>query len=840
MSDHALQLRVLFRGMDQLTGPLKQVTAQVKQTRTQLRELEQTQKQVSGYRTLQNQLTGTGTALDQARQRARALQQELIATERPTKAMRTAYTAAVREVRSLTTAQRNQTQQLTGLRQQLNASGISTSNLSTHERRLADNISQVNARLRTQQTELDRLTSKQQNLQRLREQHGRDMMRVGMIGGAGYAGVAAGRRGLSGMWGLISPGNDFNFAMSEVQALSRLDRNSAALAALRGQARSLGASTMYTATDVAGGQAFLAMAGFTPDSIQAAMPGLLSMAFAGNTDLARTADIASNILGGFDIDPSQMPRVADVLTKGFTTANTNLEMLGQTMEYVGPVARAAGMSLEESVAMAGLLGNAGIQANKAGTTLRAMLLRLSSPVTGAKAALRELRIEVTDLSGNVRSLPTLLSEVAEATAGLGTGEQLQYLKRIFGEEPAAGMAQLIRDSGAGRLREYLAIVQDNAGAAQQTANIRADNEVGDVEQLRSAWADVGITINDAVSPSIRSLTQQLTSMVRGIGAWLAEHPTLTKWLFLSIAALLALITAVGGLMIAVAGVLAPLMLTRFMLGMLGIQGLGFMKILGGLATAIRVVGVALRFLLIAGGPIVWLIRLIAFLAFLVYRNWEPIKAFFLDIWSRIQTAFAGGLRGIGGLLMDWSPLGWLYKAFSGVLRWFGIELPDTFSGFGAMIIDGLWRGLTNQFPRLRDWMLSLGDMMPGWLKGALGIQSPSRVFAAIGVDTMAGLAQGLENSGDTPLSRLRVLSGRIQDAGRGIMLGLATGAASGVAAASPGGLPTASSAPAYYEIHIHAAPGMNEERLALLVREQIEAHERMKAVRARSSLRDQD
>src|SRR5690606_18668719 len=98
----------------------------------------------------------------------------------------------------------------------------------------------------------------------------------------------------------------------------------------------------------------------------------------------------SNILGGFRLDASQMGNVADILTKAFTTSNVSLESLGETMKYVGPVASTAGMGLEEAAAMAGLLGNVGIQSSNAGTTLRAMLSRLSAPASDARKAMKEL------------------------------------------------------------------------------------------------------------------------------------------------------------------------------------------------------------------------------------------------------------------------------------------------------------------------------------------------------------------------------------------------------------------------------------------------------------------
>ena len=138
-------------------------------------------------------------------------------------------------------------------------------------------------------------------------------------------------------------------------------------------------------------------------------------------------------------------------------------------------------------------------------------------------------------------------------------------------------------------------------------------------------------------------------------------------------------------------------------------------------------------------------------------------------------------------------------------------------------------------------MSAAARMMPESIKERLGIQSPSRVFAGIGRDTMAGLAQGLEHHGDVPISRLRALTQRIRNAGRGIMLGLAAGAASTAAAADTGtGAGATASGGNHYEIHIHAAPGMDEDALARLMLDKIREHERMKAQRQRSALFDRD
>src|SRR5690606_40925730 len=138
--------------------------------------------------------------------------------------------------------------------------------------------------------------------------------------------------------------------MSNVQSQTGDAKNYEKLTALSEQARQLGAETSFTAGDADSGQAFLTMAGLTPNAIRAAMPGLLDVARAGGTDLAITADIASNILSGMNLDPAKMGNVADVLVGTFTRSNTSLEMLGETMKYIAPVANSYHQSIETVLA----------------------------------------------------------------------------------------------------------------------------------------------------------------------------------------------------------------------------------------------------------------------------------------------------------------------------------------------------------------------------------------------------------------------------------------------------------------------------------------------------------
>ena len=261
---------------------------------------------------------------------------------------------------------------------------------------------------------------------------------------------------------------DFESSIARVGALANIEKTSKEFELLNKTALNLGASTEWSATQIAEGMQFLTMAGFRANETILAMPGLLSLATAGATDLATTANIASNIMGGFDLKATDtvdgllaMQYTADTMAKVITSANVDIKMLGETMKYVAPDAKTAGMSLQETAAMAGLLGNIGIQASQAGTAMRTMISRLSAPPSEARKALKLLGIETKDSVGNLKSLPSLLAEVSKATKGLGSADQIGYMSKIFGLEAKTASSKLIDFAGDGRLSKYFDEIATN-------------------------------------------------------------------------------------------------------------------------------------------------------------------------------------------------------------------------------------------------------------------------------------------------------------------------------------------------------------------------------------------
>ncbi|MDR3351901.1 MAG: phage tail tape measure protein [Zoogloeaceae bacterium] len=330
-------------------------------------------------------------------------------------------------------------------------------------------------------------------------------------------------------------GIEFEAAMSKTQALARLDKDSEAMVELREQARKLGAETSFTASQAAQAQGFLAMAGFNKDKILNAMPSTLDLARASDVDLQRTADIASNILSAFKLDASEMPRVADTLTMAFTTSNVSLEQLAETMKYVAPIAQEAGMSMEEAAAMSGMLGNVGIQGSNAGTALRAMITRLSA----GTGALKKLGVSAKDSSGNLRAIPEILADVNNAMQGMGTADKIGIVKDMFGQYAIASGAELTSLAEGNKLGEYIKIVQNSAGVAAKTHAIMADNTLGALKTLQSAWEDLSISLTDSVNGPFRELIESIAEMLRGFSKWVRENQKLASGIVRIVVGLLA-------------------------------------------------------------------------------------------------------------------------------------------------------------------------------------------------------------------------------------------------------------------------------------------------------------
>lgn len=839
MAANNLKLQLILSALDKVTGPLKKMQASgigagraLKEARDRLKDLNAQQKDISAWHTQRTAAQQTETALDAARERVRSLGQQMKATGVPTREMARDLKAAIREATGLKREHQQNQIQLQGLRNKLNAAGISTRNLGAGEQALKAKIAATNSELLKQENRLKRVTTQQQRLARNKAQYEKTQALAGGMAATGAGGLATGTGILYAGARMLAPGVQFDADMSKVQALTRLKKDDAQLAAMRAQSRQLGADTMFSATDAAQGQGFLAMAGFKPQAILDAMPGMLDLAKAGDSGLAETSDIASNILTGMDLQAKDMTRLGDVLVGTFTRSNTNLQMLGETMKYVGPVAASVGQDVETVAAMAGKLGDAGIQGSMGGTALRAILNRLSAPPAAAAKALKKLGISAKDATGNMRAMPDILTELYEKTKKMGDADRAGMLKHIAGEEAVSGLQVLVKQAGNGELQKFIATLRETQGEAATTAKTMGDNLVGDLDELSSAWEDLGIQLQEQQNGPLREITQNLANIVGGVKAWIVENPVLAGQIVKTAAGLGIIMAVMGGITLALASILGPFAMVRFAMMLLGIKSLG-------LVTALKFVASALLWIarLAMANPIGLLITVLAGGAYLIYKNWDAVKAYMAGLWAELKEGFSGGIGSIIATLVNFSPLGLIYRAFAGVLSYLGVELPSKFTDFGGMLMDGMVNGITAGLGKVKDAITGAGESTITWFKEKLGIHSPSRVFAQLGGFTMAGLGQGLARGEGGVLKQIAGTARAMTEAGTSLLTGGITFDSRPPVAAGGGGTVIQGDT---VHFTINATPGTDTAGLRQMINQLLDERERGKAARIRSRMSDQD
>ena len=710
-----LKLQILLGAVDKLTAPLKAASGQSRttakdlaETKKRIKELETQSGQIDGYRTLGSQIGATRAQLTAAQRDAQQMAQQLAKVEQPTKAMTRAMEQAKQKVRDLSQQEREMVARHGSLKRALGEAGINTKQLGEHQRRLKTDLASANTQLDQQRAKLGQLADQQKRLNQVKANYDKTMSMRGTMAGYGAAGMATGAAAIYKGTNIASKAMGFDVDMSKVQAITRLDKGSSELAALRAQARELGANTAFTAGEAAQGQGFLAMAGFTPKAIRDAMPGVLDIAKAGGVEIAAAADIGSNILTGFKLPANQMTRLGDVMVGTFTRANVDLQMLGETMKYVGPVAAGLGVDLETASAMAGKLGDAGIQGSMGGTAMRAILGRLAAPPKAAHDALADLNVKTADAAGNLRALPDILDELYKKTSKMGDTTRSGYFKAIAGEEAFAALAVLTEQAGSGKLQELIATLKQSQGEAGKVAKVMADNAIGDLDNLTSAWDDVGIQMMETENGPMRGIIQRITEIIQVTGNWMRANPELTSTLT-RIAAVTAVAAAAGGsLLLVVAGLLGPLAAIKMGMSMLLVYGSPLLTFIKALTMGMVRLGIAML-----TTPIGWIIGLLAALAYAVYyvyKNWDELGPKFKAVWETCKTA----------TMEFWDYIG---------------TLPAKALEMGKALISSLVDGISAKWESLKAKIKGITDLLPDWMKGGssmeVAVQHASTATAAL-------------------------------------------------------------------------------------------------------------
>ena len=614
-----------------------------------------------------------------------------------------------------------------------------------------------------------------QKLQAMQSRMKEMAMNGGVQAGIGAAQIMAVKNMANMFSAPVREGMEFQSTMSKVAAVS--NASAADLERLTAQARELGAATQFSAAEAGQGMTYLAMAGFKTEDMLKTMPGMLSLAAAAGADLGTTADISSNILSGFGLQADQMGKVGDILVNAFSNSNTSLESLGESMKYVAPVASAMGVSLAQTAAMVGKLGDAGIQASQAGTALRAILSKL-----GDKKLQKDLKgafnVDVTDSVGNLRNVEDILKDLNKAWSGMTGAQRAANAQLAFGTEAYSAALVLMDQAGSGALQDLTAKVED-WGAADRTASRMNDNLRGDCLTLSSAISEVYLSLYDQLEPSLRSVVQWLTTAVTAVGAWAKANPGLTKAIIAAGAAIGGIVAAAGAFNLMFGGAV-------FVVAKVAGTILTLISVFGKVAAVVSMVskGIALLNVVMLANPIGLIVAAIAAAVaagVLLYKNWDLVKAKATALWNTITSVFSN----LSSMAPSWmqplidvcgkavnmiianfgEAISFVKNVFTGNWQSAWENVKNIFSNvFGAVAsiakvpINGIISAINTMIGAINSIKIDVPDWVPGMGGKSLGFNIPEIPALASGgivtSPTTALIGEGAEPEAVLPLSRL--------------------------------------------------------------------------------------
>ena len=655
-----------------------------------------------------------------------------------TRAASQAFNASKQNAAGLKAALSGQRTELQQIRGTLQAAKITTLDYARSYATLKNRINEANTALQNNSKKVEQAQKAQKSAER------RDSAQQNLFAAGSNFVMAqqAAETIMSPIVGTIEVAAEFQAAMSKVKAIT--GATSEEFSRLEAEAKRLGRTTPFTAKQSADAMTYLGMAGWNTEQILAGMPGLLNLATASGTDLARTADILSDDLTAFGLSAEHAAHMADVFTLTATRTNTNVEMIGETMKYAAPVARGYGATMEETAALTGLMANAGVKASQAGTSLRAGFLRLAGPPKKASKALDELGISLSDATreqeearatllslgidmdsfsgSSAHKMVGIISELRDKTAGL-TGEQkLATLSAIFGTNAATGWLNVL-EAGPEVFEELIKQMENCDGQAEQTAGIMQDNAQGALTRFKSAAEGAALAIGEKFLPYVGKIADKGAEMAQSIGEWAEKHETLILTIGVATAAISAFILAATGIALAFAGI--QFVIAQLTAMKVAITGLELSTKLAAAATKIWTGAQWLLNAAMNANPIglviMGIVALIA-IGYVLMENWDTVREYMTMIWESPIAALLAFITG---------PIGMLIYIVSGIIAnweeikaWFSLLWDDPSAALEQFV---------NFFKEKLMGLWNKAQEIAGKIKGAL-----SSVFGVGGGDDGGG------------------------------------------------------------------------------------------------------
>lgn len=845
-----LRLQVILTALDKVTAPLKKIQAAtkptshaLKETSNRLKELNVQQKALNQFRDLHQGLSTTTAKLNTAQSSVNRLAKALRETEKPTRAMTREFNDAVKTARSLKTEHAQQSQQLQHLRDRLSNTGISTGQLGQAEISLRNSIRQTNAELTSQQAKLTAVATHQQRVASAKRQAEKWRNTSGHLAIAGATALVAGKAASTPLTKGLHEAKHYQTEAGRIASLGLGQQVNTEAQRYARQLSTYGTSHLDNLELV---RDSMSIFGDLPHA-QMVVPTLAKMKF-GNKAFYGEEEGGENERQFMDM--LKVIEVRGGLTsseKFHHQANMVQKVIAATGGRVGPnewlnMIKTGGLAAKGMddasfyYQMEPMVQE--LSGYRVGTGLTAAYNNLYQGRTSKRAA---LNLEKLGLIGDHSKVTyDKAGQTAQLNPGALLGSDL-FKKSQFDWMEQVLLPQLAKKgiTEKGHITDTLGSIFSNGRAAdlygnmflqrnQIHKNAKLNAGASDIEQLTelgkqqtngkelevtAKLADLKLALGEKILPVYTDAIIQLTESIKNLNHYIEANPALSKALFIALGTIAAVAMALGATLLVLSPLIASYALLYVCLAKLGVTGGVLLPLLKGIGAALIWLGNAL---LITGrallmNPLGLAITAIALSALLIYKYWEPIKAFFVNLWAGIKSTFHGA--------MDWFA-----------------SLPSKFTEFGSRLMQGLINGITGALSKVKDTVMNAGANVISWFKEKLGIHSPSRVFTQLGEYTMQGLTIGLQRGEPSSINQISDLAKRIAQLGAGMAIGT-TAMAFNTGTPLSSGLRSPSSSMQGDTIHItiHPSASMDERAVANEVARILESRDRQKAARRRSS-----
>ena len=493
----------------------------------------------------------------------------------------------------------------------------------------------------------------------------------------------------------------------------------------------------------------------------------MGVAFDMSADQA--GDAMAKLSNVMQIPIKEIDRIGDMINTISNNSPAKAREMVAALSQVGSSVKSAGYSEQFSVGLTGALIAQGREASVTANAIESMITTFSTLDMATKRQI----VGFNKLGINHNEFATKFKKDGQAATQeffdlvnkLPTEERTGVVSSIIGLNYGGDILSVANNTELlGKNIELLGTNADGTGKYLGSMNKEFDSisstKANEVQLFKNNFNVLAITLGDALLPALSDAITAITPLIQSFASWAKQNPELIASTVKIVGGLLLAKVAFWGVSFAVLSVIRPIasLVTTFNRLRAGITVLRNMAILGQLSPilvrlggALRFVGGVLRAIGLAAmtNPLFIAIGLLAVTAYLIYRNWAPIKAFFIGLWNGLKSAVTRGVGAIKGSLGRFNPLPIFSRAWSSVTGYFN-GLPARFRQFGVNIIQGLISGVQAKFGALKATITNMGDSVSGWFKSKLGINSPSKVFAKLGGGIPEGAALGITQQ--TPLA----------------------------------------------------------------------------------------